>query len=542
MEKTIDSDFSTTAMFTTAVEDSASSFYYSMTDELDSTLREISISDDTLESVNINENEFIQQILKSEENVNKKSRLNALKLNNAMISKVSTPTSKIEKRKEATPPLVVEKENKENINVIKEIDNHIKSESPSVIIDSVPSRRISFCSPSKKAVSTKPNVLLPISEHSQSNENCLNKVLSRKSILRPTTANPHIKISPKTENKANENGTNQKSLLPLGKRTNFKTDIIQSPRVQAKTIRKSPASSIKPQLPSTSLSKRKSFLPLKSNITTEIPKFDDASSNSKSKLHPGRKTLQRYSIRKSVAPKSTSEILTSTRCKSPQPNNLPTINAVPNCIKSRKSLYPLSMSRKSITSKSTTQIPTKCNSPQPNLLSVNAVSNAIKSRKSIHPVRMPRKSLAPPQTSGDAVKSTRLVIDNLTCEYCDKSFSLRNALHNHRLQHCEKIPGLVRKRLLSVEFDLANSSTKSGRSNLSEDSSSSVSSESGQMKPPSLKHYRPPVRSGVRMTPKKEIMCRFCEKRFYTIFLLQDHEKNRKCRASNDNLAAKDKI
>lgn len=148
------------------------------------------------------------------------------------------------------------------------------------------------------------------------------------------------------------------------------------------------------------------------------------------------------------------------------------------------------------------------------------------------------------------------------CQYCDKEFSISNALDIHLKEKCIKIPELHRKKLLtpvSVPVLATVSSAAGGsgggggderkrkltkqksvsvESSISSISSissvKSVGSKNNAMAPPTsttIIHGKNnsakklPAHSGISRTPKKVIQCEKCDSLFLNLFLLADHRK-----------------
>lgn len=206
-----------------------------------------------------------------------------------------------------------------------------------------------------------------------------------------------------------------------------------------------------------------------------------------------------------------------------------------NSLQSRKSVIPSRVSRKTIFSSSPaprslrrsmyplsteTSIPEK-KSPPPQKTSRKSIFSASVGSKNVIPmapvVVIPTSFTEPSifkcnqcpktfrlkSTFTTHVKSHELKksSSDLSCKFCDKCFSIKTALDNHLMIHCTKISSLERRKLSSPSR-LAENKSKSNVKNVS----TAVSNHSVL--------YR---------TPNKAIVCRKCNLKFLDIIKYHEH-------------------
>lgn len=112
------------------------------------------------------------------------------------------------------------------------------------------------------------------------------------------------------------------------------------------------------------------------------------------------------------------------------------------------------------------------------------------------------------------------------CKYCDRKFELEWALKNHMIENCAKIPLSDKNRMLADTTLVKKSSGSSTSVCSSTDSSISVDVISAMIGSRSMRN----LHTGVYSVPKKILKCEKCDKMFFTIHNLQDHNKEKKCR------------
>lgn len=518
------SNATSTAFYMTATEESTMSLYYSMSDDLDTTLKEADVSEDgtlNLEEI-ICETDFINEI-RGQNILQESHAINSI--NNVIMNcKVSTPSftekqfgrsvhlnqssNGSSEKKVLTPRNVYGKKrcNKEKENGKSDEANILKiKNSPNLNANhpaqnkSTNNRRISFRSPLESnenvCKTTTGSILV-------SNKQKLPSVDENVVAAGSVSADKHEKsaiVQLKTQSFVHSIFSSSSAMPSNGPRKSPRLSII--PKSAMPTVNAAPA--ILNNRKSSTLTSRKSLLPPKQ--TTTIPKKP-----------------QINFILKNVK----TVISTSVKLSAAEPAQVPL---------SRKSTY---MPRKSLAVvQKETEPKSKPNAQKPSELACATTST--QQRRSIFP-SVARKSLAATTaqssyecdvchkkfrlTSNLAAhkrthdnKLTRAIVNK--CRYCDKTFTLSTALDYHIREYCAKVPVLVRKKLLSQhEAAMAESSSNSMSGS---DSISSIFSDTGVSTRQSYKAK--PAHTGVHWTPRKDLMCKQCEKRFYNIFSLKAH-------------------
>lgn len=294
---------------------------------------------------------------------------------------------------------------------------------------------------------------------------------------------------------------------PDQKRTR-KTPVVSS---KIPSIRKSVYKPVKTEIPSSSENESKETV-FEPKLSQKVKKTVVNSRKSTYKRKSGNllipaKTTVNAGKRKSFGSTETTKTVIPSRVSrktifssSPAPRSL------------RRSMYPLSTEA---------SIPEKKKSPLPQKTSRKSVFSASISKQNVIPTTAPvivptsftepsifkcdqctktfrLKSTFATHVKGHGLKKSS---SDLSCKFCDKSFSIKTALDNHLMIHCTKISALERRKLSSPSRLTENKSKSSGKNISTAAANHSVL-------------YR---------TPSKAIICRKCNLKFLDIIKYHEH-------------------
>lgn len=513
------SSISTLAGYETAVDESATSFYYSITDQ-DSTLKDTDvemiekIEDKKTETPLKNVTQKFRNDLKllssstplkgnlknssiKHEISNIKMEVdNSILLENDVKAESDDDTAKtvIDVKTEKTPvKLVITdcEDEKENVDIL--VDENKLSvpvrhtrKSVTATVESLKKTVSTGIMKVKKTVTIAACHTMTTRRRSvvSSNIQTTIKKISTMEEIQPTkrqsisttfrqkgkTILPSIK-SVKEEDEPVEKRT-RKTLVPIAstKISSVRKSIVKTEVPSRKTTYKRKSGNLLiPAKTSVNAGKRKSF------GTTETNKLQTRKSLIPSRV--SRKTIfssspAPRSLRRSVYPQSTETILPEKK-KSPLPQKT-----------SRKSIFSASTN---VSSKNVIQPVVPTSFPEPSIFKCDRCTKTFR-----------LKSTFANHVKSHGLKKSQ---SDLSCKFCDKSFSIKTALDNHLMINCTKISALERRKLSSPSR-LAENKSKSSVKNVS----TTVSNHSVL--------YR---------TPSKAIICRKCNLKFLDIIKYHEH-------------------